>query len=135
MTCPLALWRTREPARISSAEVMRLAKVVAGTEILHERRWKAARAGDAAMAAAIAIDHLHRRPSRTRLTDVILGNLVVLSFGGDATAGVVIAHALRTLGRLDRSEPALSRLAGLWGAVPAFPIPAQDRASRRAGAD
>ncbi|KQO59652.1 MULTISPECIES: hypothetical protein [unclassified Methylobacterium] len=119
-TCPLTLWRTQDPARISPAEVLRLAKLVATIEILHERRWKAARTGDAAAAAAVAIDHLHGRASRTRLTDVILGNLVVRAFGGDATAGVIIAHALETLGRLDPSDPAPTQLARRWRAAPAF---------------
>jgi ABC-type protease/lipase transport system fused ATPase/permease subunit len=118
--CPLTLWRTRDPARISPAEVLRLAKLLAAIEILHERRWKAARTGDAAAAAAVAMDHLHGRASRTRLTDVILGNLVVLAFGGDATAGVIIAHALETFGRLDPTDPALTQLARRWGAAPAF---------------
>lgn len=118
-TCPLALWRTRDPARISTAEVLRLARTVACTEILHERRWRAARAGDAAAAAAVAIDHLHRRTVRTPLTDLILGNLVVLALRGDPTAAVVIAHALRTFGRLDPGGAALVGLSGRWRNLPA----------------
>ena len=119
--CPLALWRTRDPARISPAEVLRLARTVAGTEILHERRWREARAGDAAAAAAIAIDHLHRRTAWTPLTDVILGNLVILALRGDPTAAVVIAHALRTFGRLDPAGRTLGGLSARWGNLHASP--------------
>jgi hypothetical protein len=127
---PLTLWRTTEPARITSSQVAQLAKRVAATEILHERRWNAARNGDAAAAVAVAMDHLHRRGGRTSLTDVIVGNLVLLALRGDATAPVVIAHALHALGRLDPVDADLPRLARLWSRRPLAPRPRE----RAAGA-
>lgn len=111
---PLTLWRTTDPARISRADVDRIARRLATTDILHERRWGKARAGDAAAAAAIAIDHLRGRRERTVLSDLILGNLVVLAWRGDATAPVVIAHALHAFGRIDPADPVLPRLAACW---------------------
>jgi hypothetical protein len=111
---PLGLWRTTHPARISRTDVDRIARRLATTEILHERRWRVARAGDAAAAAAIAIDHLRGRHERTVLSDIILGNLVVLAGRGDATAPVIIAHALRAFGRIEPADTDMIRLAACW---------------------
>lgn len=111
---PMALWRTTEPARISSADVERIAGCIARTEILHERRWGMARTGDAAAAVAIAIDHLARLRDGSPLSDLILGNLVVLARRGDSTAPMILAHALRTLGRIDPANSDLPRLAACW---------------------
>jgi hypothetical protein len=111
---PLTLWRTTDPARISRADVGRIARRLANAEILHERRWGKARAGDAAAAAAIAVDHLRGLRERNNLSDLIIGNLVVLAGRGDATAPVILAHALRTIGRLDPADPEPMRLAALW---------------------
>lgn len=119
---PLTLWRTTDRARISRADVGRLARRLAVTEILHERRWPRARAGDAAAATAIAIDHLRGLREANRISDLVLGNLVVLAMRGDATAPVILAHALRTIGRFDPTNPALLRLADCWSrGVPRHP--------------
>ena len=120
---PLAVWRTMEPERISDSQIARLAKRISAIEILHERRWAAARNGDAAAAVAIAVDHLHRRTGPTQLADVILGNLVLLAVRGDATAPLIIGHALRALGRQDPANANLPRLAQLWSRRPSAARP------------
>lgn len=120
---PLALWRTMEPARITAPRIARLAKRIAAVEILHERRWTAARNGDAAAAVAIAVDHLHRRAGGSSLTDSIIGNLVLLAVRGDATAPLIIAHALNALGRHDPANADLPRLAQLWSRPPTAASP------------
>lgn len=111
---PLTLWRTTHPARITRADVDSIARRLAATEILHERRWRRARAGDAAAAAAIAIDHLRGLREGNALSDLVLGNLVVLAVRGDATAPVILSHALSTLGRIDPTDSRLPRLAASW---------------------
>ena len=114
----LTLWRTTERDRISAADVAHLADRLVATEISQERRWHAARGGDAAVAVAVAIDHLHRRTSTTPLTDLIVGSLLPLAKAGDATAALLVGHALRTLARLDPSDPTPIHLAPLWDRRP-----------------
>lgn len=114
----LALWRTAEPQRITAGEVARLARMISVTGMPHERRWDAARSGDASVAVAVAIDHLHRRSAPTPLTDIVVGNLLVPAKSGDAAAALVIGHALLMLARFDPSNPDLLRLAALWARRP-----------------
>jgi len=114
-TCPLPLWRTRDPSDITEEDVTALARVVAATAILHERRWPAAQAGDPATAAAVAIDRIHRRDPEGPVFDVVMGNLVVIARrAGDPTARVVLAHALRSLARRRRGKADLLRIAEGW---------------------
>lgn len=113
--CPLPLWRTRHPSAITAAETGMLADAISATAILHERRWPAARAGDSAAAAAVAIDRIHRQGPEGPLSDLIMGNLVVLARrDGDATARVILAHALRSLARRHPERGDLHRIADGW---------------------
>ncbi|SFM32751.1 hypothetical protein [Methylobacterium pseudosasicola] len=113
--CPLPLWRTLDPSDITEEDVTALARAVAATAILHERRWPAARAGDPATAAAVAIDRIHRHEPEGPVFDVVMGNLVVIARRrGDQTARVVLAHALRSLARRHPRRPDLRRIAERW---------------------
>lgn len=113
--CPLALWRSREPARIGAGDVADLARAVAATAIPRERRWAAAKGGDAAASAAVAIDRLVRHGPVGPLADAVMGNLVLLARrDGDATAPVILAHALRSLSRREGAGSRLSGLADAW---------------------
>ncbi|MEE7493297.1 hypothetical protein [Methylobacterium oryzae] len=113
--CPLPLWRTRGPSAITAAEVRVLADAISATAILHEPRWPAARAGDSAAAAAVAIDRIHRQGPEGPLADLVMGNLVVLARrDGDATARVILAHALRSLARRYPGRTDLHRIADGW---------------------
>ena len=113
--CALPLWRTREPGRIGRGAVTDIARAVGSTAILHERRWGAAKDGDAAAAAAMAIDRLRRHGPVGPIVDLVMGNLVVLAKrDGDPTAPVIIAHALRALARREADGGRLADLAEAW---------------------
>ena len=115
--CPLTLWRTRAPPEIAKSDVTALAGAVAATAILHERRWPAARAGDPAAAAAVAIDRIRHHGPEGPLADLVMGNLLVLAHrDGDPTAGVVLSHALRALSRSRPGHGELARIARAWTA-------------------
>ncbi|WP_238296802.1 hypothetical protein [Methylobacterium soli] len=105
----LALWRSWNPIAINGREAGQLAQLISATEILHERRWRAARDGDPAASAAVAIDHLHRARTWSPLTDVIMGNLILRAWEGDATAPVIIDLALRMFGEQLPDGPVLTR--------------------------
>lgn len=123
----LALWRTRGPSGIGAADVSALAEAVAGTAILRERRWPAARAGEPAAAAAVGIARLRGGRLGGPLDDLVMSNLVVLACrDGDPTARVVLAHALRALARRRPERAGLSLLADAW----AGPFPAGVRRNR-----
>jgi hypothetical protein len=110
----LAAWRTRPPGSVTRREAGRIAALLAATEILHEPRWRAARNGDAAAAAAVAIDRLRRSDFGSRPVDAVMSNLLVLAVRGDATAPVILAHALAASARLAPADATLARLAGQW---------------------
>lgn len=113
--CPLPLWRTQYPFAITKAEVGALANAISAISILHDHRWPAARAGDPAAAAAVAIDLIHRQGPEGPLADVVMGNLVVLAHrDGNPTARVILAHALRSLAHLRPERSDLRGIADGW---------------------
>lgn len=117
--CPLPLWRTRDPADITASEVSALADALSTVAILRERRWPAARAGDPAAAAAVAIDRIRRHGPEGPLADVVMGNLVVLAHrDASPTARLVLALALRSLARLHPGRTDLDRIAEGWARQP-----------------
>ena len=66
------------------------------------------------MSAAIAIDHLRRGSIGTRLADLAMSNLVVRAMEGDATAPVILRHALMAIAHLDPSDGRPASLAAGW---------------------
>jgi len=112
--CPLQLWRERDPSGIAPDDVAALERALASIAILDDRGWPAARAGDPAAAAAAAIGGIRRGRLEEPLADIVMGNLVLLARKGDATAPMLLAHALGTLARRHPGRPRLARLAAAW---------------------
>ena len=123
--CPLAIWRTVPRARIGPAHIAVLSTVLSEVAILHEPRWRAATEGDPAASAAIAIEHLRMRSVDTPLADLAMSNLVVMAMMGDATAPVVLRHALLAIARSDPFDRTAALIAAGWpgGALPRGPVP------------
>ncbi|GBU15887.1 hypothetical protein AwMethylo_01020 [Methylobacterium sp.] len=111
---PMAAWRTRAPGSLGGSEAMALARLLASTSILGEPRWPAARNGDAAAAAALAIRQVRACGADSVASDLVMGNLLLLAERGDPTAPTVIAYALRALARRGAGDRRLLRLAARW---------------------
>lgn len=111
---PLSVWRRRDPASLTGNDLSGLVTLVGSTAMWGEPRWAAARRGDPAAAAAVALDHVRRCGADSTASDLVMCNLVLLAAAGDATAPVVIAHALAALARRRPRETALPALAAGW---------------------
>ncbi len=111
---PLAAWRTRAPGELGRLEETALARLLAAISLLGEPRWPAARSGDAAAAAAIAIRHVRSCGADSSASDLVMVNLLLLAERGDPTAPAVIAYALRALARRRAGDRGLLRLAARW---------------------
>ncbi len=111
---PLSVWRRRDPASLTGNDLSRLLRLVGSTAMWGEPRWTAARRGDPAAAIAVALDHVRRCGADSTASDLAMCNLVLLAAAGDATAPVVIAHALAALARRRPGDAALPALAAGW---------------------
>ncbi|WP_447679844.1 hypothetical protein [Methylobacterium mesophilicum] len=111
---PLVLWRTRTPEAVSPDELNALQRALPTLAILGDRRWPAARAGDPAAAAAAAIERIGRDGPVGIPADIVLSNLFLVALGGDATARLVLAHAIRRLSRRRPELTNLPRIARAW---------------------
>ncbi|GJD37221.1 hypothetical protein QO012_001551 [Methylobacterium aerolatum] len=118
--CPLPLWRTRLPTDISEAELAAVTRAVSSAAILHERRWPAARSGDAAAAVAVAVGRLRGPGPEGAVSDLVMSNLLLVARrDGDPAARMVLSHALRALARRRGRGAGLVRLADAWSRRPA----------------
>lgn len=95
----LTTWRRADPGRLGPAALARVRVALAGSPLLHHRRWPEALRGDAAAAIAVAIDCLPRGQPCSLATDVAMSRLLLHAAARDPAAILVLDHAA---GRLDR---------------------------------
>lgn len=102
----LAAWRTLDPDAVRPRTLRSVRTALHGTVQMHDRRWPAARAGNAAAAVGVALRFLAEFEPDGPDADLVMSALLVCAAEGDPAAACVLAHALRGLshGRPDGAD-------------------------------
>ncbi len=111
---PLSAWRRLAARDLDRACITQIREALAGTLMLHHRRWPAASRFDAAAAVGIALDLTDDTGPAGIAGDLAMSALLIHAARGNQAARLVLARALVQASQAPDGSPELFGLALGW---------------------